>query len=161
MRTVTAYGIKRTSMEDIANAAGISRPAIYQLFKNKDDVVLSCIEMVIEDAFDVAGGAIKGVTGAKAQVSAYFMAYLSYYHRLLVTGPHGQELLDANNRLGGSRMIVAQARFVGTLNRMMGLKDNAEPGHILMLAGSGIKYSTPDAELLKSRLETLVDSLVD
>ena len=161
MRVVTAYGFKRASMEDIAQEAGVSRPAIYQLFRNKDDVYLSCIDMVVNDAFDVAEAAIDGVSGKKAQVTAYLTAYIGYYHNLLVAGPHGQELLDVNSRLGAGQTKDAQVRFVSELNRMMGQGADAEAGHILALAASGIKYQTPDAATLKARLAVLVDRFVD
>ena len=32
------YGFRKTSMDDIARAAGMSRPALYQSFKNKTDI---------------------------------------------------------------------------------------------------------------------------
>lgn len=161
MRVVTAYGFKRASMEDIAQEAGVSRPAIYQLFRNKDDVFLSCMDMVIKDAFDVAEAAIVGVSDTKAQVTAYLGAYIGYYHTLLVAGPHGQELLDVNNRLGAQKSKDAQARFIGELNRLMGQGADAEVGHILTLAATGIKYQTPDGATLKTRLAVLVDRFVD
>ncbi len=161
MRVVTAYGFKRASMEDIAQEAGVSRPAIYQLFRNKDDVFLSCLDVVVADAFGVAEAAIDGVSGTKAQVIAYLGAYIGYYHNLLVAGPHGQELLDVNNRLGAQKSKDAQARFVSDLNRMMGQGADAEAGHILTLAASGIKFQTPDANTLKARLAVLCDRFVD
>ncbi len=161
MRVVTAYGFKRTSMEDIAQEAGVSRPAIYQLFRNKDDVFLSCIDMLIEDAFTQAEAAMAAVSGSKAKVSAYLLAYMGFYHELLVAGPHGQELLDVNSRLGAGQTKQAQVRFIGDLNRMMGQGADAEAGHILTLAASGIKFQTQDGATLKARLVVLCDRFVD
>ena len=34
------YGFKKTSMDDIAKGAGMSRPAVYLHFKNKSDPLL-------------------------------------------------------------------------------------------------------------------------
>ena len=34
------YGYKRISMNDIAEAAGVSRPALYLLFKNKEEIFI-------------------------------------------------------------------------------------------------------------------------
>jgi AcrR family transcriptional regulator len=36
-----SHGLRRTSMADIARAAGISRPALYQYFRDKDEVIAS------------------------------------------------------------------------------------------------------------------------
>lgn len=161
MRVVTAYGFRRAAMEDIAKEAGISRPAIYQVFRNKDDVFVSCLDMVIEDAFEQADAAIVDVTGAKAQVGAYLAAYMGFYHALLVAGPHGQELSDVNARLGADKTMQAQVRFIAKLNEMMDLPKDAEAGQILTMAAIGIKYQTQAPEVLQQRLETLVDRFVE
>ena len=39
-----SYGYKKTSMQDIADALGISRPALYQYYKNKEAVFLALVE---------------------------------------------------------------------------------------------------------------------
>src|SRR5262245_8323399 len=38
MKVFLTYGYQRVTMEDIARAADISRPALYLLFKNKADI---------------------------------------------------------------------------------------------------------------------------
>jgi AcrR family transcriptional regulator len=38
MKVFLAYGFQRTTMDDIARAAEISRPALYLLFRNKTDI---------------------------------------------------------------------------------------------------------------------------
>jgi len=157
MRVVIAYGFKRVSMADIAQEAGISRPAIYQLFRNKDDVFFSCVDMLVAEAFAAADSAIDGVSGKKARVSAYLLAYMGYFHALLVAGPHGQELLDANNRLGAEKSQAAQARFVAGLNGLLGLAADAEDGQVLALAAMGIKYHTTDPALFRARIGMLSD----
>ncbi len=160
LRVVTAYGFRRTSMEDIAQEAGVSRPAIYNEFRNKDDVFLSCMDMVVEDAFAVAEKALTNVSGTKARVTAYLCAYMGFYHHLLVAGPHGQELLDVKTRLGDEKTKDALLRFIGEVNRLMGMDAGDEAGQILTFAATGIKYQTKDAATLQVRLATLVDRFV-
>jgi len=157
MRVVIAYGFKRVSMADIAQEAGISRPAIYQIFRNKDDVFFSCLDMLVDEAFAAADAAIDGVSGQKARVSAYLLAYMGYFHDLLVAGPHGQELLDVNNRLGAEKSQAAQVRFVAELNGLMGLDAEAEEGQVLALAATGIKYHTTDPAQFRARLQMLTE----
>jgi AcrR family transcriptional regulator len=38
MAVVLRYGFQRTTMDDVAKEAGISRPALYLLFKNKTEI---------------------------------------------------------------------------------------------------------------------------
>ncbi len=76
---------------------------------------------------------------------AYLGTYIGYYH----------------NRLGAQKSKDAQARFIGELNRMMGQGADAEAGHILTLAATGIKYQTPDSATLKTRLAVLCDRFIE
>ena len=47
--TFVSYGFKRTTMADIADAAGMSRPALYLLFKNKTDIFRAGFVMFVEE----------------------------------------------------------------------------------------------------------------
>ena len=39
----SAYGFARTSMGDIAESAGMSRPALYQYFANKEEILTAVL----------------------------------------------------------------------------------------------------------------------
>lgn len=43
--TLLRYGVAKTTMEDIARAAGVSRPTIYRYFRDRDDLVTEIIRM--------------------------------------------------------------------------------------------------------------------
>ena len=45
-----AYGYRRTTMEDIARACGMSRTALYLHFRNKDDIFRSLTERYLDQA---------------------------------------------------------------------------------------------------------------
>ena len=44
------YGFRKTSMDDIAKAAGMSRPALYQQFRNKTDIFRELVCAVSNNA---------------------------------------------------------------------------------------------------------------
>ena len=56
MKVFLAYGYSRVTMDDIARAAEISRPALYLLFKNKADIYRAIGAMLLEQ-FGRAGAA--------------------------------------------------------------------------------------------------------
>jgi len=156
----TAYGLRRTSMEDVAAEAGLSRPAIYQYFRNKDDLIAACFDLVTEDGFALAEAAQEGITPPTARVSAFLTTYLCYYHRLVVSGPHSDEVLEVETRFGPSKVKDVREKLVKRLNTLAGLEEDDETGIILAHAGQGLKMLAPDEATLTRRLERMVTALL-
>ena len=45
-----SYGFRKTSMDDIARGAGMSRPALYLHYRNKEDIFRSLAQFYYDDA---------------------------------------------------------------------------------------------------------------
>ena len=54
MKVFLTYGYARVTMEDIARAAEISRPALYLLFKNKADIYRAIGAALLEQSAERA-----------------------------------------------------------------------------------------------------------
>ena len=86
-------GYRRTSFGEIAEEVGLSRPAIYHYFKNKDAVfeavtarIHQDIELAIERALDETGSVEDRLFGV-------FAARAGRDYALLFVSPYGRELL--------------------------------------------------------------------
>ena len=55
-----SQGFKRTSMADLAEAAGVSRPALYQYFDNRADLFREALQIILVEATDAALEALGG-----------------------------------------------------------------------------------------------------
>ena len=53
------YGFQRTSMDDIAKAAGMSRPALYLIYKNKEDIYCDILQALAAEGILAAEQAAK------------------------------------------------------------------------------------------------------
>jgi len=49
------YGYKRVTMNDIAEAAGISRPALYLVFESKEEIFKSVYEHFVKQTLSEIG----------------------------------------------------------------------------------------------------------
>ena len=157
---ITRYGYRRTSMADIANEAGISRPAIYLQFKNKEEIAQAAIELVAQNGLDAAESAMADCTGVKVRLKAFLSAYTLFYYRLIFTGPHAHELLMIEKQLGEEKSRQYRLLVVKRINAILGLEDQDETGFILAGSCEGIKINAPDEKTLHSRISTLVDRFI-
>ncbi len=48
------YGFRRTTMNDLAEAAGISRPALYLMFENKEHLFIELVSYRVDEAISAA-----------------------------------------------------------------------------------------------------------
>ncbi|PZV38429.1 helix-turn-helix domain-containing protein [Mesorhizobium kowhaii] len=100
MKVFLAYGFSRTTMDDIARAADMSRPALYLLFKNKTDIFRAIAMMVLSRSVEAAKMALAG-DGAftERMMRAIDEAFISMMSAV-VASPHGAELVDMKSSLG-------------------------------------------------------------
>src|SRR3954449_4713984 len=73
-----ARGFHSTSMNDIAEAAGVTKPVLYQHFRSKRALYLELLEDVGGRLRDTIGKATSEATGPREQVHAGFRAYFTF-----------------------------------------------------------------------------------
>lgn len=92
LRVFAARGFARTSMSELAETAGVTKPVLYQHFGSKRDLYLELLDDVGRQLQESVTRAIAGASGPRAQVQAGFRAYFRFVaehrdaFRLLFTG---------------------------------------------------------------------------
>ena len=76
-----AHGFHGTSMEDVAEAAGVTKPVLYQHFSSKRDLYRELLDQVGNQLVDAVTTAVSAETGPRAQVEAGFAAYFRFVAR--------------------------------------------------------------------------------
>ncbi|MEM9041821.1 MAG: TetR family transcriptional regulator, partial [Actinomycetota bacterium] len=151
-------------MSAIAEAAGLSRPALYQHFANRDEIFRSALSDILEDANRAALDALDAVS-ATGGLADRFDGYLQRC-RGDVIGPllgssHGDELLEARGATAGDVADEAHARRRRVLDRRLidiaaGDRRLARrAAELLELAPLGLKYDAPSAKAYRTRLTAL------
>ncbi|TWG98921.1 TetR family transcriptional regulator [Mesorhizobium sp. J18] len=99
LKVFLAYGYTRTTMDDIARAADVSRPALYLLFKNKTDIYRAIGSCLLARSVTEARNALEeeGPFGPRV-MEALDRALFRLLERIQ-DSPHGEELLDMKNSL--------------------------------------------------------------
>lgn len=130
-----AYGYRRTSMEDIAKAAGLSRTALYLHFRSKEDIFRSLTQRYFEQALvDMETALTKPGQSAEDALYACFVAKDGTLMDIVLTTPHGAELLDAGFSASPDLVKTASARSAEVLGRWLearGLPPGLAPAQAL------------------------------
>ncbi|RWK36741.1 TetR/AcrR family transcriptional regulator [Mesorhizobium sp.] len=112
MKVFLAYGFARTTMDDIARAADMSRPALYLLFKNKTDIFRAIAMMLLSRSLKQAKTALAGNGAFSERMTRAIDEALISMTRTVHASPHGAELLDMKSSLadliGGWRSRFAE-----------------------------------------------------
>ncbi len=141
----TRYGFRRTSMEDLARQAGISRPTLYLHFRNKEEIFRSLSESLHEASLGDAETALKADTPLAERVRSALETKVVRMLDIVHASPHGAELLDESSRLCGDLAARSEAR----LHRLLtdAFRSAARSGEI-DLRGAGLSAAAA-AELIR------------
>lgn len=117
--TFCHYGFRRTSMEDIARVAGLSRPALYQHYQNKQDIYRSLIQHYFDVTETRVRNALHPAMDPEAAFAAVFAAKAGPELEAMFASAHGEELLDANVATSADLVEAGESRIAGHLSQWL------------------------------------------
>lgn len=165
------YGVQRTAMADIAKAAGMSRPALYLHFPNKDAI----LEGLIAGYFAKAAGDMEvalrqGGTPAQSLLAAMLAKDGDVMEKMMLT-PHGPELLDLKQTVARDVVAAGEAQIrsvfatwinegvaAGTLTLARNPGTAEGLAHTLLLALLGLKAGFTTVETYREGQRVLAES---
>ena len=102
-------GYRATTMDDIAESAGVTKPLVYQHFSSKRALYLELVDSVVAKLLDAINAATRSADGPRQQVELGFAAYFN----LVVTHEAAFRLLygreNAVDELGDGLQRVEDA----------------------------------------------------
>jgi AcrR family transcriptional regulator len=107
MTVFLAYGFQRTTMDDIARAAEISRPALYLVFRNKTDIYRALAAEFLQSILANTREVLAGDASLGERLERSIQGMLDHMIEIEMS-PHGAEMLDMKNSLAAD--IVAEGR---------------------------------------------------
>jgi len=159
----TKHGLAGTSMASIAAAAGMSRPALYQYFRDKSHIFASAFVAVFEERVEGALAALTTPGSTLEQLDNFLQRYEGDLWEALAASPHAEELLSAKSAELSAAIAEVVVQLPQGLARYL---DERVPGsvtaserqgwiEILRLAPQGLKSDQPSVEAFRRRLHTL------
>ncbi|THV26523.1 TetR/AcrR family transcriptional regulator [Glycomyces paridis] len=163
------YGYRKTTMDLLASAAGVSRPAVYQYFPNKAAVLRAVADLIGDEVHTAAETAADAATGTAERLYAALVAKLEFT-AATVEADHRRELLSEASRIAADAVAASEARYTALVSRILAeapdldlLGDAAtaeDTAELLTDSMTGIARSTATADQMRARLRLLVDLAV-
>lgn len=163
------YGFRKTTMDLLAQAAGVSRPAVYQYFPNKTAVFRAVTETVGAELHAAALAA--SATGATTADRLFALLWVKLdFAASTVAADYRHELVREAATVAGDLIAEAEARYAALVAAvledapeldLLGDAMSAEDAAVLLTdAMIGIARSAATAEQMRTRLRQLVDLAV-
>ncbi len=119
LQQFSAYGYRRASMEDLARAAGLSRPSLYFHFGSKEELFRALVQRLQDDQLAEAERTLALDAPLEDRVLAMLAAQFTHFVALMAGSPHGAEILDVNNRICADINVEARRRGTVLLARLL------------------------------------------
>ena len=156
-KTLLQYGFSKTSLEDIAKLAGISRSSLYLHYKNKKEIVISTMETIMQKRLVRAKEAILGNESLQVKIYNIMDIWFLELWNLAYESPHKDELFALKNNLLYQTKEKADLEFKTLLNSLFKDKELAE---IIFFAIKGYQTDVPSRRILQKRIKTLIKKLI-
>ncbi|MBP1771753.1 MAG: transcriptional regulator, TetR family [Holophagaceae bacterium] len=162
------YGFRRVTMGDIATAAGISRPALYLHFCNKENLFQEVLRTFAGQSLSDLREGLSAHTSPEAQLRFAFEIWAVRPFGLLTATPDAKELIDCGFEFAreaidqGSRAFEAEVAAI--LAPLCAEAVNQPPpdeiARILTRAVHGFKQTAASVEELRAMIGGLLSMVL-
>lgn len=140
LRLFAGRGFAATTMDDIASAAGVTKPLLYQHFDSKRALYLELVDSVARDMLVAINEATSLANGPRQQVEAGFAAYFE----LVVTHQDAFRLLFGSDVPDDPELSAALRRVEDTVADAVGplIDAGLDPEHRRLIAYAVVGMAT-------------------
>jgi len=151
------YGFSKTSLDDVAKKAGVSRPAIYLKFKNKIDLFHALYADIAESGFAKAEEVLKQGVSKKEKLIALCEATILTPWSKIAGQPRAGEFYGLCEQLAPdeSERIQKQKSKIA-----LSIFDDKETAEIFLMALEGFYDDLPSTNTLRKRIHFLIDKFL-
>ncbi|HKF39195.1 MAG TPA: TetR/AcrR family transcriptional regulator [Ktedonobacteraceae bacterium] len=159
------YGFKRTTMSDLADAAQMSRPALYLIFSSKEDVFRALVTQIFTDLLREVREGVSKHDEVADQLTGAFEVWCVRPFEMIQVSPDAKDILESGYAFATEITVQAFGDFEQILSDVLRpiVSSQADPplsaeqlAHILTTAAVGFKESASSAVQLRQLIKGLI-----
>ena len=159
------YGFKRATMSDLADAAQMSRPALYLIFSSKEEVLRSLVTQIFNELLREVREGLSKHDGVADELTFAFEVWCVRQFEMIQASPDAKDILESGYEFAAEITLQAFSDFETILSDVLRpiVSSQAEKtlsseqlAHILTTASQGFKESASSAVQLRQMIKGLV-----
>lgn len=163
------YGFRRTTMGDLAEAAGVSRPALYLRFCNKEKIFETVLQAFNARTLEQIQAGLPGQASPMEQLRFAFECWAVRPFSLMQGSPDARDLASCCLPFAEPVKTRSHAAFEALLVPILrqfpalAVKGGAgleQAAHVLAVSVHGFKSEARDEEELRGMIDTLLNLVV-
>lgn len=156
------YGVKRTGMNDIARAAGISRQTLYNVFSNKDEVLRGTIRLFTDRAIQEIEQGLLSQASLGAQLDLIFEHIALRPYALIHASPNAEDIIQGMNAASRDEIESSNERFRAVIESILSpYKSIFRKSKIAVIPLSDLIQRSASAMKQQARDEAHLQELLD
>lgn len=169
-RVFLRYGYRRVTMQDIADEAGISRPALYLIFPNKEEAFLAAIRDFTATSMKIIREGVAQQLTVEAKLQFAFEIWTVKPFELMLESPDAKDLIECSHGFAKVTFEQIYADFEAVIAAILapvagssrkhsarGSKlTEAQIAHLIVAATHGFKESANNVAELREMISSLI-----
>ena len=158
------YGVRKATMGDIAEQAGISRPTLYARYANKDEIMVAAMQLISERVIAAVTEAWEGVEPIGQRLDIFLDIAIVRFFDQIQQMPDASDLLTGQSEGARASQAIAEESKIKLLARLFDTRSDQlaakgvtpiELAELFYASSSSFKFTARDAVHLRKLLATL------
>jgi AcrR family transcriptional regulator len=160
------YGFRRVSMNDIAEAAGVSRPALYLLFKSKEDIFTGVYLQFVDETLAEIEQEMAAAASPHEKLERAFEIWAARPFEIMMNSPEARELMECSLGFAQEALSQGYSQFESIIAPVLATLAESHSGnapivpertaHILASAVRGFKQAAATPAELRRLIKELL-----
>lgn len=162
------YGVRKATMGDIAEQAGMSRPTLYARYANKDEIMAAAMQLISERVINEVVEAWQSAETISERIDIFLdCAIVRFFDQIKQMPDSGDLMIGSGD--GAATHLGAEQGKIDLLAGLFDTRRDALAAHCMTAAeladffyasASSFKFTARDGKHLESLLATLKSSVM-
>lgn len=148
------YGFAKTSLDDIAKRAGLSRPLLYLSFKNKEKLFVETLRAIYQEELKSARPVLDLRLSKKEKLTRLYEELLFKPWTYIYESPSGAEFIEQCHKYFPQLDAEYEKEVIKLL---LPIFENKATSEVFMLCVDGLYADDPTPAVLRKRVRLLIE----